>query len=98
MLQTPASLTSAVPQLSTILVREAGIDYQRRPSSKEKANENSEQWYNLIAATRWKKSDKATQLKNYQAYHTDEVKVIEESSEWYGSVSVVILPAEESLY
>ena len=59
------------------------IDY-KKALFKEEANENSKQWYNLIAAKPdWKKSDKADAIeKIIKAYHTDEVKkVIEESSD-----------------
>ena len=51
---------------------------------KEKTDENSKLWYNLIAAKKdWEKSDKADAIKKIiKAYHTDEVKkVIEESSD-----------------
>ena len=59
------------------------MDY-KKALFKEEANENSKQWYNLIAAKPdWKKSDKADAIeKIIKAYHTDEVKkVIEESSD-----------------
>ena len=82
--QTPASLTSAdAAVVNNTFVREAGIDY-KKALFKEEANENSKQWYNLIAAKAdWKKSDKADAIeKIIKAYHTDEVKkVIEESSD-----------------
>ena len=82
--QTPASLTSAdAAVVNNTFVREAGIDY-KKALFKEEANENSKQWYNLIAAKPdWKKSDKADAIeKIIKAYHTDEVKkVIEESSD-----------------
>lgn len=82
--QTPASLTSAdAAVVNNTFVREAGIDY-KKALFKEEANENSKQWYNLIAAKAdWKKSDKAYAIeKIIKAYHTDEVKkVIEESSD-----------------
>ena len=82
--QTPASLTSAdAAVVNNTFVREAGIDY-KKAIFKEEANENSKQWYNLIAAKAdWKKSDKADAIeKIIKAYHTDEVKkVIEESSD-----------------
>ena len=82
--QTPASLTSAdAAVVNNTFVREAGIDY-KKALFKEEANENSKQWYNLIAAKPdWKKSDKVDAIeKIIKAYHTDEVKkVIEESSD-----------------
>lgn len=82
--QTPASLTSAdAAVVNNTFVREAGIDY-KKALFKEEANENSKQWYNLIAAKPdWKKSDKADAIeKIIKTYHTDEVKkVIEESSD-----------------
>ena len=82
--QTPASLTSAdAAVVNNTFVREAGIDY-KKALFKEEANENSKQWYNLIAAKPdWKKSDKADAIeKIIKAYHTDEVKkVIEETSD-----------------
>ena len=82
--QTPASLTSAdAAVVNNTFVREAGIDY-KKALFKEEANENSKQWYNLIATKPdWKKSDKADAIeKIIKAYHTDEVKkVIEESSD-----------------
>ena len=82
--QTPASLTSAdAAVVNNTFVREAGIDF-KKALFKEEANENSKQWYNLIAAKPdWKKSDKADAIeKIIKAYHTDEVKkVIEESSD-----------------
>ena len=82
--QTPASLTSAdAAVVNNTFVREAGIAY-KKALFKEEANENSKQWYNLIAAKAdWKKSDKADAIeKIIKAYHTDEVKkVIEESSD-----------------
>ena len=82
--QTPASLTSAdAAVVNNTFVREAGIDY-KKALFKEEANENSKQWYNLIAAKPdWKKTDKADAIeKIIKAYHTDEVKkVIEETSD-----------------
>ena len=62
---------------------EAGIDY-KNALYKEKTDENSKLWYNLIAAKKdWEKSDKADAIKKIiKAYHTDKVKkVIEESSD-----------------
>ena len=98
--QTPASLTSAAAVVNNTFVREASIDY-KKALFKEEANENSKQWYNLIAAKPdWKKSDKADAIeKIIKAYHTDEgEKSYRRIIRWYGSASVVILPAERSLY
>lgn len=82
--QTAASLTSVdAAVINNTFVREAKIDY-KNALYKEQANENSKQWYNLIAAKKdWKKSDKGEAIqKIVDAYHTDEVKkVIEESSD-----------------
>ena len=82
--QTAASLTSVdAAVVNNTFVREAGIDY-KSALYKEKTDENSKLWYNLIAAKKdWEKSDKADAIKKIiEAYHTDEVKkVIEESSD-----------------
>ena len=82
--QTAASLTSVdAAVVNNTFVREAGIDY-KSALYKEKTDENSKLWYNLIAAKKdWEKSDKADAIKKIiKAYHTDEVKkVIEESSD-----------------
>ena len=82
--QTAASLTSVdAAVVNNTFVREAGIDY-KSALYKEKTDENSKLWYNLIAAKKdWEKSDKADAVKKIiKAYHTDEVKkVIEESSD-----------------
>ncbi|KXT84837.1 MetQ/NlpA family ABC transporter substrate-binding protein [Streptococcus panodentis] len=82
--QTAASLTSVdAAVVNNTFVREAKLDY-KNALFKEEANENSKQWYNLIAANKnWKESDKAAAIeKIIKAYHTDEVKkVIEESSD-----------------
>lgn len=82
--QTAASLTSVdAAVVNNTFVREAGIDY-KSALYKEKTDENSKLWYNLIAAKKdWEKSDKADAIKKIiTAYHTDEVKkVIEESSD-----------------
>ena len=62
---------------------DAAIDY-KKALFVEKANSNSKQWYNLIAAKKdWKSSDKAKAIEAIiKAYHTDNVKkVIEESSD-----------------
>ena len=82
--QTAASLTSVdAAVVNNTFVREAGIDY-KNALYKEKTDENSKLWYNLIAAKKdWEKSDKADAIKKIiKAYHTDKVKkVIEESSD-----------------
>ena len=82
--QTAASLTSVdAAVVNNTFVREAGIDY-KSALYKEKTDENSKLWYNLIAAKKdWEKSDKADAIKKIiKAYYTDEVKkVIEESSD-----------------
>ena len=82
--QTAASLTSVdAAVVNNTFVREAGIDY-KNALYKEKTDENSKLWYNLIAAKKdWEKSDKANAIKKIiKAYQTDEVKkVIEESSD-----------------
>lgn len=82
--QTAASLTSVdAAVVNNTFVREAGIDY-KSALYKEKTDENSKLWYNLIAAKKdWEKSDKAKAIKEIiKAYHKDNVKkVIEESSE-----------------
>ena len=82
--QTAASLTSVdAAVVNNTFVREAGIDY-KSALYKEKTDENSKLWYNLIAAKKdWEKSDKADAIKKIiKAYQTDEVKkVIEESSD-----------------
>ena len=82
--QTAASLTSVdAAVVNNTFVREAGIDY-KNALYKEKTDENSKLWYNLIAAKKdCEKSDKADAIKKIiEAYHTDEVKkVIEESSD-----------------
>ena len=82
--QTASSLPSVdAAIINNTFVREAGIDYQKALFV-EKANSNSKQWYNLIAAKKdWKSSDKAKAIEAIiKAYHTDNVKkVIEESSD-----------------
>ena len=82
--QTAASLISVdAAVVNNTFVREAGIDY-KSALYKEKTDENSKLWYNLIAAKKdWEKSDKADAIKKIiKAYQTDEVKkVIEESSD-----------------
>ena len=82
--QTASSLPSVdAAIINNTFVREAGIDY-KKALFVEKANSNSKQWYNLIAAKKdWKSSDKAKAIEAIiKAYHTDNVKkVIEESSD-----------------
>ena len=82
--QTAAALTSVdAAVINNTFVREAKVDY-KKALFKEEANENSQQWYNLIAAKKdWKSSDKGDAIqKIIDAYHTDDVKkVIEESSD-----------------
>lgn len=82
--QTASSLESvAAAVVNNTFVIEAGLDY-KNALYKEPKDENSEQWYNLIAApSDWEKSDKAAAIKKIiKAYHTDDVKkVIEESSD-----------------
>ena len=82
--QTASSLPSVdAAIINNTFVREAGIDY-KKALFVEKANSNSKQWYNLIAAKKdWKSSDKAKAIEAIiKAYHTDNVKkVIKESSD-----------------
>ena len=82
--QTASSLPSVdAAIINNTFVREAGIDY-KKALFVEKANSNSKQWYNLIAAKKdWESSDKAKAIEAIiKAYHTDNVKkVIEESSD-----------------
>ena len=82
--QTASSLPAVdAAIINNTFVREAGIDY-KKALFVEKANSNSKQWYNLIAAKKdWKSSDKAKAIEAIiKAYHTDNVKkVIEESSD-----------------
>lgn len=82
--QTASSLESvAAAVVNNTFVIEAGLDY-KNALYKEPKDENSEQWYNLIAApSDWEKSDKAAAIKKIvKAYQTDDVKkVIEESSD-----------------
>ncbi|MBY5033614.1 MetQ/NlpA family ABC transporter substrate-binding protein [Streptococcus gallolyticus] len=82
--QTASSLQSvAAAVVNNTFVQEAGLDY-KNAIYKEVKDENSEQWYNVIAAKKdWKKSDKAEAIqKIIEAYHTDDVKkVIEKSSD-----------------
>ncbi|MTB64363.1 MetQ/NlpA family ABC transporter substrate-binding protein [Streptococcus sp. zg-86] len=82
--QTASSLPSvAAAVVNNTFVREAGLDY-KNALYKEQKDENSHQWYNLIAAkSDWEKSSKADAIKELiKAYHTDDVKkVVEESSD-----------------
>ncbi|MER0123990.1 MetQ/NlpA family ABC transporter substrate-binding protein [Streptococcus sp. ZJ93] len=82
--QTASSLPSvAAAVVNNNFVREAGLDY-KNALYKEQKDENSHQWYNLIAAkSDWEKSPKADAIKEViKAYQTDDVKkVIEESSD-----------------
>ncbi|MBF0779249.1 MetQ/NlpA family ABC transporter substrate-binding protein [Streptococcus cuniculi] len=82
--QTASSLPSvAAAVVNNTFVLEAGLDY-KNALYKEQKDENSHQWYNLIAAkSDWEKSPKADAIKELvKAYHTDEVKkVVEESSD-----------------
>ncbi|CRH93688.1 putative lipoprotein [Chlamydia trachomatis] len=82
--QTASSLQSvAAAVVNNTFVQEAGLDY-KSALYKEVKDENSEQWYNIIAAKKdWEKSNKADAIKKIiKAYHTDDVKkVIEKSSD-----------------
>ena len=82
--QTPSALPSVdAAVINNTFVREAGVDFKKAIYVEKKDN-NSKQWYNLIAAKKdWEKSDKAKAIKEIiKAYHKDNVKkVIEESSE-----------------
>lgn len=80
--QTAASLTSVdAAVVNNTFVREAGIDY-KNALYKEKTDENSKLWYNLIAAKKdWEKSDKADAIKKLiAAYHSDDVKELTEKT------------------
>ncbi|MGQ7387196.1 MetQ/NlpA family ABC transporter substrate-binding protein [Streptococcus suis] len=82
--QTASSLSSVdAAVVNNTFVLEAGLDY-KNALYKEQKDENSKQWYNLIAArSDWKKSEQAASIKKIiEAYQTDEVKkVIEETSD-----------------
>ena len=82
--QTPSALPSVdAAVINNTFVREAGVDLKKAIYVEKKDN-NSKQWYNLIAAKKdWEKSDKAKAIKEIiDAYHKDNVKkAIEESSE-----------------
>ena len=82
--QTPSALPSVDAAVinNTSFVKQALIS--KKLSMLKRKNNNSKQWYNLIAAKKdWEKSDKAKAIKEIiKAYHKDNVKkVIEESSE-----------------
>lgn len=82
--QTASSLSSVdAAVVNNTFVLEAGLDY-KNALYKEQKDENSKQWYNLIAArSDWEKSEQAASIKKIiEAYQTDEVKkVIEETSD-----------------
>ena len=82
--QTPSALPSVdAVVINNTFVREAGVDF-KKAIYVEKQDNNSKQWYNLIAAKKdCEKSDKAKAIKEIiDAYHKDNVKkAIEESSE-----------------
>ncbi|MFC3928198.1 MetQ/NlpA family ABC transporter substrate-binding protein [Streptococcus caprae] len=82
--QTAGSLPSvAAAVVNNTFVLEAGLDYQNA-LYKEQKDENSKQWYNIIAGKKdWESSDLADAINAIvDAYHTDEVKkVIEETSD-----------------
>ncbi|HFI0917511.1 TPA: MetQ/NlpA family ABC transporter substrate-binding protein [Streptococcus suis] len=82
--QTASSLSSVdAAVVNNTFVLEAGLDY-KNALYKEQKDENSKQWYNLIAArSDWEKSEQAASIKKIiKAYQTDEVKkVIEETSD-----------------
>ncbi|MGQ7335889.1 MetQ/NlpA family ABC transporter substrate-binding protein [Streptococcus suis] len=82
--QTASSLSSVdAAVINNTFVLEAGLDY-KNALYKEQKDENSKQWYNLIAArSDWEKSEQAASIKKIiEAYQTDEVKkVIEETSD-----------------
>ena len=80
--QTPSALPSVdAAVINNTFVREAGVDFKKAIYVEKKDN-NSKQWYNVIAAKKdWEKSDKAKAIKEIiKAYHKVK-KVIEESSE-----------------
>lgn len=82
--QTASSLSSVdAAVVNNTFVLEAGLDY-KNALYKEQKDENSAQWYNLIAArSDWEKSEQAEAIKKIvAAYHTDEVReVIETTSD-----------------
>ena len=74
--QTPSALPSVdAAVINNTFVREAGVDFKKAIYVEKKDN-NSKQWYNLIAAKKdWEKSDKAKAIKEIiDAYHKDNVK------------------------
>ncbi len=73
--QTASSLSSVdAAVVNNTFVLEAGL-ITKCPLQRAK-DENSKQWYNLIAArSDWEKSEQAAAIKKIiEAYHTDEVK------------------------
>lgn len=82
--QTARSLESVDAAIvNNTFVTEAGLDFKNALFVEQK-DENSKQWYNIIAAPKdWESSDKADAIKKLiKAYHTDDVKtVVEEQSE-----------------
>ncbi|MDG3131518.1 MetQ/NlpA family ABC transporter substrate-binding protein [Streptococcus suis] len=82
--QTASSLSSVdAAVVNNTFVLEAGLDY-KNALYKEQKDENSSQWYNLIAAREdWEKSNQADAIKKLvAAYHSDEVKeVVEKTSD-----------------
>ena len=80
--QTASSLSSVdAAVVNNTFVTEAGLDF-KKALFKEQKDENSAQWYNLIAArSDWEKSDLADSIKKIiKAYHTDEVREIVEKT------------------
>ena len=74
--QTARSLTSVdAAVVNNTFVNEAKLDYKKALYIEPK-DENSKQWYNIIAAKKdWEKSDKADAIKKLiAAYHSDDVK------------------------
>ncbi|MFX3795675.1 MetQ/NlpA family ABC transporter substrate-binding protein, partial [Streptococcus suis] len=67
--------------VNNTFVLEAGMDY-KNALYKEKKDENSKQWYNLIEArSDWEKSEQAAAInKINEAYNTDEVKKVIEQT------------------
>lgn len=82
--QTASSLSSVdAAVVNNTFVLEAKLDY-KNALYKEQKDENSAQWYNLIAArSDWEKSPQAEAIKKIlAAYHTDDVRqVIEKTSD-----------------
>ena len=67
--QTPSALPSVdAAVINNTFVREAGVDFKKAIYVEKKDN-NSKQWYNVIAAKKdWEKSDKAKAIKrNHQS-------------------------------